>query len=260
MSSARKRYTTEIHENFGYLATWLPGTRLKPGDIGVVRDRTFFRFTDISRMGIDIPVLSSPAKSDLRYATENGVSITFKASGTAQIPNSILGPNEAGIVVEFKKKNATVFEALGCQARSLGDQVALRQMVLEKMAGNEWDRDWRVVTEVVQATSATILISSAADARVELKAAGDLSAATNSLAEVSSQFAVGISRNIDTQIVATQGLTPLFRVAGIVTHWFGTPTWDAEAHGTSFETGTPADVRAAFRGHDQFRELAYRDL
>ena len=40
-----KKYTKELNQQFGYLATWLPGTPLALGDIGILRNNEFTKIS-----------------------------------------------------------------------------------------------------------------------------------------------------------------------------------------------------------------------
>ena len=78
-----------------------------------------------------------------------------------------------------------------------------------------------VVTEVVKAKSSTIIISNSKDAQINLIAKAEITPKELNLANSDAKFQVLKKAKIATQIIASKGLTPLFRASGIVKHIIG---------------------------------------
>ncbi|MFD6825622.1 hypothetical protein ACFWC5_35535 [Streptomyces sp. NPDC060085] len=76
--------------------------------------------------------------------------------------------------------------------------------------GERWQRDWVVVTEVVEARSAAIVVSSRSGGRLDLNVQGG--GAGSSLAELASRVQVASESGIAARVVSPEKLTPLFRV------------------------------------------------
>ena len=125
-----KKYTRELRQQFGYLATWLPGTPLELGDIGILKRNTYTKISNLSNFDIDFSIEKDLTKSDIEYTSKGAVSITTKASGTAATQGSVLGKIDAGITVEFSKENAILFKANGTSSPAIEDQIKLGRQIL----------------------------------------------------------------------------------------------------------------------------------
>jgi hypothetical protein len=97
--------------------------------------------------------------------------------------------------------------------------------VLQRFAENKWPKDWLIITELVEAKEATILISNAKDSQIELKANADISPSSElNIADAEFNFSVVSKRGLSTEIIAKEGVTPLYRVAGIRKPLLGDPS------------------------------------
>lgn len=128
---------------------------------------------------------------------------------------SVLTQAEAGFSIEFKKSKSTVYEAVGCVAPMIDDQLAVGKKVLEMYQQGNWNKDWAVITELVQARSATVLISNSSSSKIELSAGGTFTGGAASLADVNAQLQVAFSKDMMTTLVSQAGLTPLFKARGV---------------------------------------------
>ena len=210
-----KKYASELKRQFGYLATWLPGTPISLGDIGIMRKNVFTKIANLSDFDIHFDVESDPSKSDIEHSTSGAVSISTKAAGTASLNNSALGETEAGIIVEFSKEKAILFKANGTSSPSIKNQIEVGKSVIDLYRQRKWDKDWMVVTEVVNAESATILISSSAQGKIELKAKGEIEAAKLDIADANIELELSYSKDLSTKIITEGALTPLFKASKV---------------------------------------------
>jgi hypothetical protein len=244
MGKAWDQYAKEMHERFGYLATWTPGVQLSLGDVGVVRDNVFTRLTTLGNLGISFKIRDDATAEDIRYVSSGCVSITFKAAGTAPAPGSGLTQAQAGVSIDFTRKKAVVFEALGCVSPSIDDQLSVGQQILSRYPAN-WNKDWVAVTELVVAKSVTVLISDQGKASLELSAKGNMTAAAFSLADLSAGLTVVSQRDMQTTIVAQAGLTPLFKARGIKSSRAVSPVYAARGlYGTDLDSPDDSEARS----------------
>ena len=214
MAKAWDQYTKEMFEKFGYMATWTPGVQLELGDVGFIKDRLFTRTTSLQNLGINFKVREDKTEETQKHASSGSVSIVFKAAGKAPALGSVLTQAEAGFTIDFKKNKATVYEAAGCVAPMIDDLVAVGKRILELYQKGEWNKDWVVVTELVQARSGTVLISNSSSAKVELSAKGTV-VGMPSLADLSAEFQLAFSKDMTTVLISQTGLTPLFKARGV---------------------------------------------
>ena len=246
---AHHQYTTEIRDKFGYLATWAPNFPLRLGDVGLVEDRVFTPVTTLSRLGIKFESREPGSASDSEHSSAGSVTMTFKASGQAPATGSLLSTAEAGITIEFRTENSVVFQAAGCRETIMLGLDELGKTIIAKHKANEWKPEFVVVTSVVEAGAATIIISSGSNGQFELATSGSAGSAGLSLVDVKGSFRIVSARNVGTKIVATSGLTPLFRASSLCKSIFGDTF---KSRGTSAET---LDRSSGLR----FAEIDYSD-
>lgn len=118
---------------------------------------------------------------------------------------------DAGIKVEFARENAVVLSLKGVSFTRIDDLRRLSSDLYEKYSDGLWDIDYCVVTEIAAADSGTILVSGSRDSSVELKAAADIGPQGLTLANADAKLGITYSSGMHTQVVAKQGITPLFR-------------------------------------------------
>jgi hypothetical protein len=222
-----KKYTNELYRQFHYFATWLPGTPLELGTIGVLKNNEFTKVSNLKNENIDFEIDEDTTKSDLEHSSKGAVSIITKLAGTAPIAGSVLSDADAGFTVEFSQENAILFKANGTLSPSIRDQIKLGKEIIERFKQGKWNKDWVVITELVKADSATIIISSSSNGKIELKAKADISATGLDIADASANFQCSFSKDLSTKIIAETGLTPLFKIGRVKSRPFSKPVFSA---------------------------------
>lgn len=212
MKSPVKQYTNELYKKFGYYATWMPGTPMELGTIGIMDGKVFVKRTHLRNLSIAFDTDEDPSRDDLDYTSETGVTFTPKVSGTIPSAGSVLTQADAGFTVEFSREKALLFKVKGAQYVSIRDQEKLGREIARLKEEGKWKKEWVVIVELVKADSATILISGSANSKIELKANANIGATKLDIADASLELGIAISKSMSTNIIAEQGLTPLFRV------------------------------------------------
>jgi hypothetical protein len=222
--SIRDQYVREVSSQFGYLATWAPNLPIKLGQVGLLRDRVFLPRTDLQTLGVTAGVpLTSPGPADISFSSATGVSVSFKAEGAASLPGSSIPQAKAGITVEFSRKASTLFELSGTTISVFQniEQVGNDIKRLYDADRSKWDTDWIAIVEVVEAKSGTILISSEDNAKIEFSIGAQVDAASIKLSDANLGLAISSFRNLSTRVVASSGLTPLYRAIRLNRGFFG---------------------------------------
>ena len=129
----------------------------------------------------------------------------------------------------------------------------LGKLLIAKNQVGEWPLEYVVVTSVISAQAATVLISAGKDAHVELITKAGLGPAGASIAKLGASLQFGNVKSLGTKIVAGPSLTPFFRVGGLRKALFRNT--DFKQRGIS-DSETQPDAAPQFR----FAELDYRDL
>jgi len=246
MKAVEKQYTDEMKENFGYYAAWNPGVPLQLGDIGTLDGNVFTRIGSLSDQNISFEKRPDPTKINLEYNSHGNVTLTTKLEGAIAPVGSILKDTDAGIVVEFGKENSTLFKANNTTSPSIKDQIKLGDEVLKLYRDGKWDKHWMVITELVEAESATIIISNNSNAKIELKANANISASAIDIADAKFGFSTQISHGLETSIISKEGLTPLFKVMGIRLRFLAAPIFKA-ASINEFDLLTPETAETEYK-------------
>src|SRR5688572_12513976 len=216
----QEQYTDDLRKRFGYYATWLPGTPLSLGDVGLVKDNVFTRVANIEDFKIKFEKLTDDSPDDLEYSSKGSVSVTAKLSGTVTPEGSSLGKLDAGFIVEFQNENSILFKANQAKIGLIKNTNTLGDQVLRLYEEGKWNKHWVVITELVKSESATILISNSANGKIELKANASVDAPKLDIADAKFELGAIFSKGLETKIIAQTGLTPLFKVKGIKTRIF----------------------------------------
>lgn len=146
----------------GWTPNWPPSTEASLGGVGVIENCVFVRRTSLKNLRIRFETLAAKKRHSLEYQTARGVTVTTKVSGEARPDFSRLGTAAAGLRVDFSKEGALVLAADGCYETQISDQRGLLKASERK--ATEWPRKWVVVTHVVDADAATILVGGEAPA------------------------------------------------------------------------------------------------
>ncbi|MFE1293013.1 hypothetical protein [Streptomyces sp. NPDC058751] len=207
MAAIHEQYVDEMRHQFGYLAAWLPGTSVALGDVGVLDGRRFSAHTSLAALGVGFTSQPARTVSDLEYASAGQVDVEWHGRGSllSGVPVGVDGR----VTVSFKRSHATFFQASGCATRAIADLPAVEQALID-LGRVKWRREWVVVTEVVKAQSAAVIVSSRSGGRLDLRLQGGGDG--GSLAALASRLQVASEAGIAARVLTTSGLTPLFRV------------------------------------------------
>jgi hypothetical protein len=213
MSSPVRRYTDEINGQFSYWATWFPTSQVQLGDLGPIQSRVFSPQTSLKDLGVSFETTRGTEVLNLQHATQNRVQITFQSAAASQtIPQIPQG--KAGVEVVFATTSGIVFVLKDGRERRIRNLDAMGRKLLKLIQRGDVAREYAVVTHVVDVAAVTVLISGSSDAKFIASADIDLKAGLLDLANPSVSFSRVSSKNMETELVADQGATPLFKLAG----------------------------------------------
>lgn len=219
-------YTAEINKQFKYLATWLPGTKVELGDIGIVENKKFKRISNLINQNIPFKIKESDISVDYEYNSQGSVSVSTKLKGKIAPKNSLLNESDVGLQINFSKENAIFFKLNKAKSSSINNLIELGEILIERINQNNWDKKWVIVTELVKADSGTILISSSKNATIELKANGNIGMDNIDIANARFNFEILKSKDLSTKILAKNNLTPLLKFSKIKTSFLHPPKFD----------------------------------
>ena len=172
MANVKQTYKKQISSTFNYRATWAPSRPIVLGQVGKLQDGNFIPYTTLTDLGMTIKESSKESTDTLDYSSEGGVSFDFKLAGNAVPPSaSTLTKADAGIVVTFSKKNAVVFKIKGFSTSQITNLAEIEEKILNLKKNGKWKKGYVLISEVIEAKSASIIISKSKTASLEVKAA-----------------------------------------------------------------------------------------
>jgi hypothetical protein len=192
---------------------WPLTTPIALGDIGLIEKGRFIRRTDLGNLGIKFKRNSRKAQR-LLYQTGHGVTIASKLGGHTGQQFAAVAQADAGIRVGFAKEGALVVAADGCREIQIEDQELLLTQLQAPAA--KWKKKWVVVTHVLVAKTAMLLVSGSSNANIEFRISADLgSDALVRLARADAGLAVATRSDMATEIFADQGLQLMYLVSEV---------------------------------------------
>jgi len=214
MKNVYDSYVQGLYQRYGYLAAWLPNTRVALGDVGVLEGKLFKRKTSLGALGVKFKVRPGDKPLLFNDDTKSGFKIKPKA---AVVTGPGLPVEEAGLSIDFTSEGAFLFHAMDCYVDEIEDKVTIGKTLTLAYQRKEWELDWVVVDTLVRAGSTTILISNSRDAKLELKAKAGIDSLN--LAKIDAGITVHAQRGDITKFLGEKGLTPLFRLSRFRRSW-----------------------------------------
>jgi hypothetical protein len=172
MRSIPQSFWHEFRGAFARLPVWLPGTRLRLGDVGVLDAAGWSPVGTLTGLGIEHTAGGPGVAVDHDYRSVNGTEVSTTVGAQADL--AAVAPADVGVSVHyrFSRQGAFVVQARSVRVRQITDLAAVGEQVLASYGDGTWQRDWQVVTEVATAGSVLVLVAarSGAEATVELTA------------------------------------------------------------------------------------------
>jgi hypothetical protein len=247
-------YLNLMNSKTGYRAAWNPNVKLEIGMVGKI-DKTgvFNVYKTLQKEGVPMQIMASDSSIDLDYTSSDSVSITSKLAGAAPVAGSSLTDVHAGFSVDFKSDNGVVFQSTGNKTYQLTNLEEIETQVLAKYDKGEWPDDYLIITQLVVADTATIIISNSSNVHLDLQASANAQVAALKLTDASLGLTIVRQEGSSMHYLAEKGLTPLYRVMGVRRPfwWWGKNSLDTKGYAP--ET-TPGDEELSLQEFDE-REL-----
>lgn len=236
-----RQYTNEMKKHFGYYAIWNPGVPLSIGDVGTFKNKEFTRLSNLKDLGIEFDIRPDKTKTNMEYNSRGSVSMKTKLAGSAPLPGSSISELDAGIFVEFSKENSTLFKAKNTTSPSIKDIIKLSEQISRRYLEGTWDKRWVIITELIEAETSTIIISSKRNGKIDLKANAKLKATAFDIADAEFQFSPEAAYGLETKFITEKGLTPLFKAMAIKTRITLPPILDVKTASDSSSDSLDVD-------------------
>jgi hypothetical protein len=177
------------------------------GAVGFLKDGLFDQRARLKDFGISFAPRPDGGRTGFEYQSSTGVKTSYKAAGQASGAFRAVGVASAGVRFEFSRFGAVVFSAPNCVVSEIDNKRSLERKLRNT---SDWDMGWVVITKILKARSATILVSGSTGAFVELRASGDIAPGGIVLADLAAGFSRARTSGMAVQSVAEGRLTPLY--------------------------------------------------
>ncbi|HYE63197.1 MAG TPA: hypothetical protein VD997_14475 [Phycisphaerales bacterium] len=244
--SAHDAYARELHDAFGYFATWLPTAPVALGEVGRLRGKQFERLGKLDDYGVKFAVAKANVHAELQHASEGKVELKLESGAAAPV-----GPGTDGILtVGFKAKHAVFFRAEQCVGTSIDDLSQVGNSIVQLAEAGKWDREYLVVTEILSAERAIILMASESGASFAASVKGSMPIDAVDLVNAAVGAHIQRSSGLSLRIQANGQLTPLFKIGRLRRRFLGS---EFRMRGENREERQPS-------GPELFAEVGFSDL
>lgn len=208
-SSYLKTYANTVNKQLDFLPTWPLDYYVKLGDVGVLEGNIFKRTDTLERLGITgLQVRKGKGQVDLECTSENGVEVEVGGEAKEVVTAD----------VKFNQEGAVFLRISDYESQQIESTDLLGKEILARYKRGEWDRNRVVVTEVVHASSATILVSGNGKASASFTLDSGLTAITAlAKGKMSLKHNAG---NFAAKIIGEE-VSPLLRTCGLKRKLFG---------------------------------------
>lgn len=206
MASIPELYTRQMHEEYHYLACWLPSTRMALGDVGLLSQHMFKKLTTLAELGIPFTRDPDSPVADLSTSTTayTVVSSTARVGGVDAEPANNLS-------ITFSRSGATLFQASGCVVERIGNLPALDAALRTGYAQGTWRLEYVVVNEVLRTGPTAVFVAKQRGATLDLRISASEPTGLLPVASTTATSVVTARSGIAADVLAPDGATPLFK-------------------------------------------------
>lgn len=221
MGNVHTYYLKHIADKTGYRATWEPNKPLPLGAIVRIDKGVFTILSSLEKEGIQVEVLEDSSEGTLDYSSSETVQIGIKASGQIPAAGSVLSAADAGFSIDFGSDKSILFQADKTKTHQISNVASIEREVIKRVGEGKWNKEWLIVTELLEADTATIIVSFSTNSKIEIKANANVGGAQLKLTDASLGLSVVSEKGSLFKAVASKGITPLYRVMGYRHPLFG---------------------------------------
>ncbi len=204
-----KTYADEVKHHLDFLPTWPLSYDVKLGDVGILEGSVFKRTDTLESLGIcGLAVRKGRGSQVLEFSSREGVEVTSGAGGESVIQG--LGGE---VEIKFSRDGAVFLRVGEHTLEQFESTDTLKREILHLYEVGAWQRSRVVVTEVVKAAAATVLVSGSGSAAAKLRLDASLPG-TEALAQGKLSQLVSATGSFATKIVGER-VSPLLRTSGL---------------------------------------------
>jgi len=213
MASIMQHYLNQVQKNLGYRATWEPQRPISIGTYGKIHQGVFSEYGHLDEFKIPLIIEKSKTTHQLTYKSENKGSYTLKAKGEVNPLFKMVKSDEAGLLLIFKKDNGIDFKIQGLTYLNLKNKVEIAQFLEKLSLTNQWDPNYLIISETIQAEKSTILLSKKKNSEIEMKYDGVQDDKKLVIADFDLSGEVLRSQGLSLQFSTNTVTTPLYKLS-----------------------------------------------
>ena len=221
MVSPQKYYVQEISKKTNYRANWLPDKPMNIGDVGKIEDGIFTLYTTLELQGMPVKIRESTSTLHSDYTTNDSVKIINGLDSSSSTASFSLSPGKQRCKIEFVKSDGVLFQISNPNRLSIENLSDIENQILELYKKSVWNLGWVIVTELIRADSATIIINSGGSNTLEFELSGTADIDSINLADTNLDLRLVSETGTSTKLIARPDLTPLYVIKGISDPLFG---------------------------------------
>lgn len=233
MATFINTYAKEISKHLDYLITWPINTDVKLGDVGILENGVFKRTDTLENIGIAKPKeRESRGKKIMDYTSKNGVEIEVNPNIETKLKGVGLKMD-----IKFKREGAVFLKIDDYVSKQIESTDQLGSEIIQQFKNGRWQRDRVIVTEVISAANATILVAGSSNATASLLLDVSLPE-TEAIAKGKFAQSIGFTGSFGVKIIG-ENVSPLIRICGIRRKLFGN---DFRSASDSFAAGNSDQI------------------
>jgi hypothetical protein len=218
MSRIANLYSDAVNKHFRVLyANWEPGSPVELGDYGVMEGNIFI---PMGRLKQDFPefkgnflqVTHDQSKDNKEFKSERGVEVCLLPKGSLSVQGVELA--KATMDIKFSSGNMVYFNAMGCSTSRITNKAKLGEVLKQMLSGGRWKKEYCVVTDLVEADKAIIVVSNSGNSGISFEADSPLVEKID-LADATIKLSLKTEKDIGYKIPADKGLMLLIGLCKI---------------------------------------------
>ena len=175
--AAAAAFVSSVRKQFDRNPVWVPGTEMRLGDIGLVRDGCWQLQTTLA--DLDKPIAfkvrkDSTKTKSIEVDSGDGVETSLRASASSTVPPlQGVAEGNAGLGLSFSGTGQFSIRVYGVVVNVLSNLASIEREMLDRFSGPDgigqsWKADWAVVSEVMIADRGLVTVASKAGAECVL--------------------------------------------------------------------------------------------
>lgn len=175
-------------------------------------------------MGISFRVRQDKSPTPLEFISQQGTSFTTKIAGEANNAIPALPTAKAGISLSFSNEGGYVFQAAESYEPTIEDMVPVAKQVVNAYEEGRWEKNWAVITKIVNVPYATYIISNSSNSEMVLEADADLKQGIADLGKASINLTWRKETGAFVKMLGAKNVSPFFQLSRLKGGWpFGDP-------------------------------------